>query len=502
MENTVLIVGAGPTGLVLACELLRRGIKVRLIDKGAESSKHSKALGIQAKTLEIFEKFGIIDEFLKRGLIDRELQIHYRSRTLRIPMNGLPTSYSYVLILPQAETEKILINYLHSLGGSVEWNTQFTGWEGDSAIIQYADGRLEHYQPQWTVGCDGAHSTIRHSLSIPFEGEAYQEIFLITDVKAETPLFRNAPHGFFTKFGIVLVMPLPTSSSFRVIFVNYQDEGKTINAAFLNSLIEERHLPIPFHIKEPEWVSIFRVNRRCVQTLRKGRVFLAGDAAHVHSPAGGQGMNTCIQDAVNLGWKLAMVMQGVNPSLLDSYESERLPIGKSVLKGTTFMTKTILFLQRNFAPVIINVIRFLFKNNHLRIFLLKKPSQLSIHYPCSSIIFQPTRDKNWKKGPQPGERAPDVDLGDGKRLFHLLKTPKYVLVLFQEHLSFQNEIEKRFGKWIEVIVQKNNPLKNAYAAGTESLYLIRPDGYVGYRSRSFQIDETLNDFQRIFKQPS
>lgn len=493
--DKVLIVGAGPTGLSLAFELLRRRIAIRLIDAREGPENYSRAVGIQPRTLEIFEKMDVLTPFLKEGKKAQEMSFHWNERKLSFSLKDLDAPYPFTLLLPQSATEAILRRHVEEAGGTVEWKTRLTGIEEDTAIFESPSGEIERASYPWIVGCDGAHSQVRHTLQIPFRGKRLSETFLLADLVAQTPFSFEGPHIFLSKKGFGLLIPFPKMKTFRLVLPGLH---KVKNPQELTALIKERGFSDPFEVMRLDWLSTFQIQRRHAAKFRHNHIFLAGDAAHVHSPFGGQGMNTSIQDAFNLAWKLALVVKGsAAEELLDTFEKERMPVAKKVLDETTRMTRLLTFSQKWFPPLFYWGLRFLLGSKKRRDKAAELISEIGIYYPLNPIIYELPRDKEWK-GPKAGQRAPDCRLGDGKRLFELFKSPKCILLLFSENAPFAQAIEKEYGEWVDVRVIIGEAVKQKYAAEAKSLYLVRPDGYIGYRSRRFKTEEVIAYLLRVF----
>ena len=328
-EKSVLIVGAGPTGLTLAIDLLRRGISCRLIEASETPFTGSRGKGIQPRTLEIFDDLGVIDPILAAGGLYPRLRIHLGPLSMRAGSLGSskqPTvsiPYPNLWMVPQSRTEAILRERLHALGGRVEFDTAIITFRQDQDGVEATLSTGETVRVGYLVGCDGGHSTVRED-SRPEVGRRNdrREALLVADVEVEG-LNRHDWHIWpFVKGGVIGLCPLPNTSLFQLTA-----KAETIGAE-LEGVV---HRATGHRVGRVAWQSIYQPAVRMVNRYRVGRVFLAGDAAHVHPPAGGQGLNTGVQDAYNLGWKLAHVVRGGPESLLDSYESERLPIAAAVL---------------------------------------------------------------------------------------------------------------------------------------------------------------------------
>src|SRR5665213_564544 len=291
MSNvTVLIAGAGPVGLALAVELTRWGVPCRIVEKAEAATPYSKALVVWPRTLEHFATAGCAAEFLDAGRPITRAEIRAGTRRIaRIDFTGIETPYPYALFVPQSETERLLEEYLGRLGVTVERRIELTGFtpgpDSVVATLRRADGGAEHVAADYLIGCDGAHSAVRHGLGMEFSGVSEQGVWMLGDLQLRGP------------------------------------GGLTAH--------------------DPVWLSLFHINERKVADYRRGRVFLAGDAAHIHSPAGGQGMNTGIQDSVNLAWKLALVSRGhARPVLLATYSPERSAVGAMVLRSGEYVASS------------------------------------------------------------------------------------------------------------------------------------------------------------------
>ena len=345
---TVLVVGAGPTGLVLACVLARAGIPLRLIDKAEAPPVTSRALGIFPRTMELFEKIGVLEEMLKAGVKISGLTIHPDFHSpVTLGFESLPPPFPFALSLPQADTEAILRKKLAENGISIEYGTELVGFAQDRKgvrVVLRQEGRESHLFTQWVVGCDGAHSSVRHILGAPFEGIRMRDRFVLADVEADSPFPEDEGQAFLSGHGVLAMLPLGRGR-FRII-ADRAPDLESLDIDEIRRLVRER-LPREIPIRNPSWLSQFVITRRQVRHYREGHVFLAGDAAHIHSPVGGQGMNTGIQDAFNLGWKLALYIQGLGTAeLLSSYGSEREPVARGVLRLTHRLTQLVTMRNR------------------------------------------------------------------------------------------------------------------------------------------------------------
>ena len=540
----VLVVGAGPTGLVMACELARHGVRCRIVDKAAVRSDKSKALGVQARTLEVFESLGIVEKAIAAGHLAEGINIYAGGKKACLSLEGLESPYPFVLILEQSETEQILEDRLRALGGTVERQVDVPSFkqdgEGITTTLLHAGGREETVRSGWLVGCDGAHSSIRHTLGVPFEGAPYPEELWLADVRMESSLPRDQLHAFWGK-GVVALVPM-RGGYHRIIAWS-----RETNAGHGDPTLQEIQAivhsvgPPWVVLSDPIWLASFRIHRRMVQEMRQGRVFLAGDAAHIHSPIGGQGMNTGIQEAYNLAWKLALVRGGhAGPALLDSYQEERHPVAASVLRGTNFLTRLVLMHNPILRAARNLALPFIMSRTSVQQQARDMISEIGINYRRSPIVgeswFPADMERDFSAGPTAGDRAPDapavgLSFPATTRLFQLLRGTEHVLLLFGgAHSTAQgyrqlaetgHKVQQRYSGLItvhlvagdtmpgigldwygSVVLDKGLILHRRYGAVSPCLYLIRPDGYVAYRNRPVQLEAVENYLRRIFARRS
>ncbi|MFC4618890.1 FAD-dependent oxidoreductase [Camelliibacillus cellulosilyticus] len=474
---TVLIVGAGPTGLTLACELARRGVSFRLIEAAPGPQPGSRGKGIQPRTLEVFDDLGIVDRVIANGRM--AMPICMTAPNGQVKMGGADTfrdrpdiPYSASLTTPEWRTEEALRLRLAELGGTVEFGTALASFKQSDEIVSAVvvkDGEAETVTARWLVGCDGGHSITRKQAGIAFEGETHEEVrMIVADVEVDG-LNRDAWYMWGHEEGIVNLCPLPSTNAFQYQASVAPGQNPELSLANMQAILERRSGRPDIHLHEPEWSTLWRANIRLVDSYRKGRVFLAGDAAHIHSPAGGQGMNTGIQDAYNLGWKLAAVAKGASMSLLDSYNSERRPVAAGVLAlSNTRLKQTI---EQKGIPTRRD----------------SNTMQLSVGYRGSSLARD---DRDETALLRAGDRAPDASkltTVEGEcRLFDLMRGEHFTLLSFGAapeveaslfDLRTLHVVEQPTGR--ADIADTEGHLASAYGAGDRTLVLIRPDGYIG-----------------------
>ncbi len=345
-RSDVVIVGAGPVGLVAGCELARRGLAVRVIDKLAAPTDESRAIALHARSLDMLDRMGIADELIATGVKSTGMNMFVKGRKLfRVPLDTVDSAFPYTLVTAQTETERVLNNRLNELGVTVERGLDVVALDQDDDAVhltaQRGDGSTEQFDATWVVAADGGHSTMRHLIGTKLEGSFKGERFLLGDVECEHHLDNTNMYTFFSPDGPVVTLPM-RGGRVRFLAQIHDEPGNPLNLhpsqEELQKILDERIGGIT--ITTPHWLTCFEIHHGQVPAYRHGRVFLAGDAAHIHSPAGGQGMNTGMQDAFNLAWKLAMAVRGEGgATLLDSYHAERHPIAASVIDFTGLLTK-------------------------------------------------------------------------------------------------------------------------------------------------------------------
>lgn len=519
----VLVVGAGPTGLIMALELTRRGIPCRIIDKLASASDKSKALGIMPRTLEALQDMGIHTPFLSSGLKVDSFNFHIGRESIHYLFAGLDSPYPYMIILPQNETERILAQILEKKGISIERGVELENFVQENneviANLKSSNGELESAKVSWLIGCDGAKSRTRKILGADFQGSTYPESFALGDVNITGDLNLSQPHFFISEKGQWVIFPIPGGYQRIIIIDMPQKKDKAsfeITLADLQSEVDARS-GLKLDLQNPRWLSFFQIHKCLAERYRKGRAFLVGDAAHIHSPAGGQGMNTGIQDAYNLAWKLSLVIKGLaDDNLLDSYEKERRPVAEAILKKsdglTRFMAKQSLFhrcIRKFFAKYVLP--RELFRKKWIN-----EVSQLKINYRKSPIVGNDRSSPQMFLGLQPGDKAVDVSgvFLDGsperRHLFELIAGKEHLLLLFSgessnqeklsELLTLVKQVETTHKDLIDtmlvlsgdklfqlsegmpqVINDPRNFLHEAWGMSEAGFYFIRPDKYVAFR---------------------
>ena len=527
--TNVLVVGAGPTGLTMANVLAQSGVGFRVIDKTNGPTEESRALVVHAKILELLDKLGLADravedgqrmgaaELLREGKSVGELSFFEDGQE-----QEQRTPYPMALIYEQHMTERLLIRGLEEAGGRVEWNTELLDLsqtsDGVRTTVRRPDGEEEIIEAEWVVGADGASSPVRHSLGLDFEGDTYEQTLFLADMEMDGELGDHRVYIDFTPASFYGLFPTPGDRRFRLIGNVTEDlKGKEeITAEDVQRTLNE-HSGLRTRITALHWSSIYRTHRRMTERFRVGRVSLVGDAAHIHSPAGGQGMNTGIGDAYNLGWKLASVVKGAaRESLLDSYEAERMPFARAILSGSDrgfslVGDTTNPLAQRLKVFVAPPLFRIVSQVPFLRRWAFWFVSQLWTEYRDSPAVAQ---SGPVKKGPKAGERAPysffEAGPDAGKSIFELLRGPDHHLLIFEgekpdpDRLNVtREEIEGLLNRYevpvsIHQVSTGNRKLHKSYGAKTSSLFLVRPDGHVAYRGEAGDLISLKMYLDRLF----
>ncbi|PWW24216.1 2-polyprenyl-6-methoxyphenol hydroxylase-like FAD-dependent oxidoreductase [Geodermatophilus normandii] len=558
-STDVLVVGAGPTGLTLGCDLLRRGVDCRVVDRAPTHHTRSRGKGLQPRTLEVFDDLGIAGAVLAAGRTHHRLRLYSGGRLAldldlpaRPPQPGVP--YPNLVVLPQWRTEQVLRDRLSALGGAVELGRELTGLDQDddgvtATVTDGSTGAVELVRAAFVVGCDGGSSRVRALTGIPMRGGSHDEHFVLGDVRIEGLPDDGSSFAWFDDGGYLAADPLDGSGTWQVQASVRPDASGHLEAASLElfqRLFDERD-PGHARLSDATWLSDFSPKVAIVDRYRAGRVFLAGDAAHVHSPAGGQGMNTGIQDAYGLGWKLGAVLRGrAGSPLLDTYEEERMPVARAVLTSSDlghsafFSPHPLMTVLRE--RVLVPALRLPVVLNRL----LDGVAELDVGYRDGSLAREraavgllgdgeaagPVDSVRFRSGPRAGDRAPDAEGRDGGsgapvRLFDLFRGPHATLLLFDGPASTDagyrrmaetaRRVRAALGDDVRtcvvvpgdrrptglddvaVFLDPDRDAHRRYAATAESLYLVRPDGYIAFRSQPATARPVLDHLGWMFR---
>ncbi|QIX51595.1 FAD-dependent oxidoreductase [Rhodococcus sp. DMU1] len=533
-ETSVLVVGAGPVGLTAALELRRRGVDVVIVDRLPEPPQYAKAVGIQPRTLEVWDAMGVL-----RPSLDVSAPMHGQlvyvdgQEVMRLEL-ALPEDVPYRFVcMPQYATERVLTQALAEHGTVVRRGVELTGFDrtADGVVAALRDGEdTTRLAARYLVGCDGAHSAVRKGLGVSFDGDAFPEEYMLADVELDWSMpagygIRASTRTDGTTTDMMVCIPLPGDGRYRLsTFVapdlatsapgvgtvaHGPEGGRRPTLGHIQAVLD-RLAPEPTRASALRWSSVFRISHRLAGNYGGGRVFLAGDAAHIHPPTGAQGMNTGIQDAYNLGWKLALAVQGrAADGLLDSYDAERRPIGEEVVGRTVRHARQGIGAGETDAATAI-----------------AREAQLLLGYPGSPLVGGDVPDGG---GPAPGDRAPDATglrqdaVASPLRLHELLRHPGHTVLLWAptvQALASQRELAERaadrFGDALRAYVLVAGPAgtpadgrvlrddagraAQAYGfGGAAAAVVVRPDGYVGFRAQDPTIEALAAHLGRILR---
>ncbi|HXV39904.1 MAG TPA: FAD-dependent monooxygenase [Steroidobacteraceae bacterium] len=512
-STEVLVVGAGPTGLMLATQLGRRGIRAKIIDRHTGPAEQTRAMGVHARTLEIYEKLGIAGRALELGRVMEAGNIWVRGRPkARIPLGVMGkgvSRYPFMLMLGQDDNERILGDRLRDFGVAVQWQTELLALERqpDHVVAQLRgpDGSVRTVTARYVAGCDGARSAVRELSGIGFPGAPYEHVFFVADTEATGPMVPGELNVYMWHDGFHLYFPMRGADHWRVIGILPQElrakEGVTFEDV-MPSLRGEGGGQIEF--RSCAWFSTYRIHHRVTERFRSGRCFLLGDAAHVHSPMGAQGMNTGLQDAYNLAWKLALVVNGqAGDALLDSYEAERLPVAQRLL-GTTDRAFQFVVSKNRIGSlfrtrILPNVAAFAMSREAARRIAFRTLSQTGIAYhrsPLSQALGGLAKDS-----PQPGDRFPWLHLrlraGRAREdLFQCLDDTRFNLLVFGQPARVEALNLPADLLAVHEIADDGENADELARVGIKgpAFYLLRPDGHVGLAGTRLDMSSVMRWF--------
>jgi 2-polyprenyl-6-methoxyphenol hydroxylase-like FAD-dependent oxidoreductase len=534
-EPAVLIVGAGPTGLMLACQLALRRIPFRIIDRKAGPTDRSKALAVQARSLEIFEQMGLQPVDLGLGQAALGLNFLVEGRWVQhISLQGIGqglSPYPFLYILEQSKTERLLLDFLAQYHLEVEWNTELIHVEQSPdqvrALLRYKDLTEEEVEMDWLVGADGAGSLVRQASGIPFVGGTYPHTFLVADTGVEWDFNHQEVFLCLGQDKLAAFFPMPGTDRFRVVSLLPRHLENQADLDFSQVAPDlEKSLGFPLRFRDTAWFSTYRLQHRYARQFRQGRLFLAGDAAHLHSPVGGQGMNTGLQDAYNLAWKLALVVQkAADADLLHTYQQERLPVAKKLVNSTdrafSFLVSPSPVWQLSRRHLLPLLLKKVFRYNQVRSLVFRRVSQIGIRYPKSPVSVS-ARGSNHFPGhaPQPGDRVPytlvfSPDHDKMLSLYDLLRNPYFTLLVFKSTFStdraeqLQEELADTLAPPIPELLtttiiyphEKNNGVYEMFGINEDAFYLVRPDNYIAFRSQPANLASLLEYLQETLQIP-
>ncbi|WP_149276296.1 FAD-dependent monooxygenase [Pareuzebyella sediminis] len=495
VKTQVVIVGAGPTGLALACQLFRYGVDFIIIERNHETTNLSKAMVVHARSMEVFDEIGLAETFIAEGQITKRVNMMSNGKIAeRLKLEefgkGL-TKFPYILTIEQSKTEKIMVDFLEGSGVQILWGNEFLGLENHEqhVAVKYKDrnGKTIHANGDYVIGCDGASSAIRHHLEIPFIGDTVSNTFYVADVEMSSPVI-NRKEGYINMIpdGFVLMFGMPGKNRYRIIGVLPDDEGADHPTFDLIKNTIGEQIKTSLTIEKEYWFSTYKVNSRMATTFKKERCFLLGDAAHIHSPAGGQGMNTGIQDAYNLAWKLSYVLSGkASDTLLESYDEERKANARNLLKSTDKAFEFIMGESQFINSLKLHVFPYVAKvvtETHLgRKKFFPFLSQLAISYQESSLTIKSRVGKV-----KAGDRMPFFEFKDGENIYDKINRSTYKLLFFgmDNGLSpFENSTSTLMLHIIEI--------PKIFEHESNFFVHLRPDNHITYLGKDLNVINKL-----------
>jgi 2-polyprenyl-6-methoxyphenol hydroxylase-like FAD-dependent oxidoreductase len=502
VKTDVLIVGAGPTGLMLANQLARRGLRPLIIDRHPGRSLQTRALGVQARTLEIYAKMGLAQRAIELGKRGNGAHLWSEGRQIGAVSLGdagsAQTPYPYILVLGQDDNERMMGEKLREWGVDVQWNTELLALEQHSshvlATFRQANGETRTVEAGWIAGCDGARSSVRTLNGIDFPGAPYEHVFFVADVEATGSMAPDEVNVYLWREGFHLFFPMRGQDHWRIVGIvprQLREEAGLDFAAVIPSLRGEAGASLS--IKACSWFSTYRIHHRAAAQFRDRRCFLLGDAAHVHSPVGAQGMNTGLQDAYNLAWKLALVIEGkADPSLLDSYEAERQPVAQRLLdttdRGFRMIVSDSPFAGLFRTQILARIAAFAVNRRRVQRFAFRIVSQTGIHYRRGPLAV--TAAELPKHAPQAGDRFPWMHLqleagGPVQDLFQALDDTRFNLLVFGgEAAQTLPDLDGLLRVHTIPITAGNEAEQARTHVPRSAFYLLRPDGHVGLCGRT------------------
>ena len=513
MDTDVLIVGAGPTGLMLAVQLVRRGVRALIIDRNPGPSRETRALGVQARTLEIYAQLGIAARALELGKRGTGGNIwadgQHRARVALSDAGDKVTPYPFLLVLGQDDNERIMGDLLRELGTSVQWNTELESLtqqpDAVTVALKRTDGSRQTVRAAWVAGCDGARSTVRESNGIAFAGAPYEHVFFVADIEVTGTMVPDEVNVYLFRDGFHLLFPMRGKDHWRIVGIlppALRNKPDLTFEAVIPSLRNEAGDALS--IKSCSWFSTYRIHHRSAVRFRDRRCFLLGDAAHIHSPVGAQGMNTGLQDAYNLAWKLALVAQNrASAELLDSYQEERIPVARALLNGTDRAFRIVVsdswLLGLLRTKILSRIAAFAVNRKAIQRAAFRIVSQTGIRYRTSFLSSGSLPEP----APQAGDRFPWLHLGfsageGAEDVFRRFRDTHFNLVVIGQPAPSADALPG--GDLLrvhEVASDAGNESELARVGiPRPSFYLIRPDGYVGLCGTRLEADRIRDYFSR------
>ncbi|MBD0369709.1 MAG: FAD-dependent monooxygenase [Pyrinomonadaceae bacterium] len=512
IETDVAIIGAGPTGLSLACQLVRYGVDFVIVEKNEAITPYSKALGVHARTLEIYEQLGVAGKALERGEVAKKFRLleggEVRGEIHLADIGKNLSPYPFMLILEQSKNEQLLYEYLQGHGKEVLWSTELESFSQDAEGVRVMVKNAEGYKTiraKYLAGCDGARSPVRHALGLSFEGSTFERIFYVADAQVDWALPHDALQVCLARDVFTAFFPMKGEKRYRIVGTFPEgvdkDEGDVVYEEIEEQIKREAKLEL--EISDVQWFSLYKVHTRRVNKFSEGRCFVAGDAAHIHSPAGAQGMNTGIQDAYNLAWKLAFVLKGrADEKLLETYNEERVENAQRLLETTDRMFELgagsnwlMSFIRTTIFPPVAG---FLVSFDIVKRTIFPLISQIGINYRDNSLSDH-SGDEDFDV--RAGDRMPYF-LIDGESIYDRLREPKFHLLLFsngESDAAVCGKLERAYDGLLDChAVPITARVKEIFGTSEAFNVLLRPDNYIGFISKD-SVDGVKEYLRRFIK---
>ena len=536
-KTDVIVVGAGPTGLALACQLIRHQVDFVIFDKSSGVTPYSKALGVHARTLEIYEQLDLAKKAVAQGTIAGKVRLLERGEVLgQVELSNIGkglSAYPFMLVLEQSRNEQLMYEYLQAHQRDVLWKFELESFSQDDATVtahlKSGSGESQLIEGKYLVGCDGPHSLVRRALGLGFEGSTFERLFYVADVRIDWKFSHDALTVCMAPHGVVAFFPMPGEKRWRIVGAFPEglekDEREIVYEEIEAQIKKEAQLELD--ITRVDWFSTYKVHTRHVDKFSAGRCFVAGDAAHIHTPAGGQGMNTGIQDAYNLAWKLALVLKhAAKPQILETYNEERLPNAKRLTATTDRMFNLAAGKDWFFGLIRTTIFppmaKYILSIEAVRKKFFILISQIGITYRDSSLSMHETGTHNGDHAfeVKAGDRMPYF-LVDGKSIYDRLRAPRFHLLRFLDRetigeepdalradasdggdgLAYNESELTKTGKYSDLIDRHAIPLDSHIVEifGTNKPFnvLLRPDNYIGFISSDTSVRPLSNYLRRV-----
>jgi 2-polyprenyl-6-methoxyphenol hydroxylase-like FAD-dependent oxidoreductase len=510
-KTDVIIIGAGPTGLALACQLTRYDVDFVIIDKTEGVTPYSKALGVHARTLEIYEQIGLAQKAVAQGTVTGRVRLLEHGEVLgEVDLSNVGeglSAYPYMLVLEQSRNEQLMYEWLKSHGREALWQTELDTFSQDAttvtAQVKNSSGESQIIEGKYLVGCDGPHSPVRHALGLNFEGSTFERLFYVADVRMDWKFSHDALHGCLARHGVVAFFPMPGEKRWRIVGAfpegHEKDEGEVLYEEIEARIKKDAELELD--ITRVDWFSTYKVHTRHVDRFSSGRCFVAGDAAHIHTPAGGQGMNTGIQDAYNLAWKLALVLKhSAREKILDTYNEERLPNAKRLTATTDRMFNLAAgkdwFIGLIRTTIFPPMAKYILSIEAIRKKFFILISQIGIRYR-ESFLSRHEGDEDFEV--KAGDRMPYFVV-DGKSIYDQLRAPSFHLIGFSDG---ETDPAGEVGNYAPLVdyhlVPLNAQVMEIFGTNKSFNVLLRPDNYIALISPDASPRPVTDYLREIFE---